>query len=131
MGSLHLLTCPITARGVMRAKNRRPFLQRVHFGRVEQPRRIEHGANAHLLPKVLRRELDWHQVALLDADAVLAREAAANLDAKLQDILARGFSLLQLARLVDVEHDIRVQVAVSRMEDRSNLETIAVTDLVD
>src|SRR5215208_2399949 len=106
-------------------------VQREDLGRVEQPRRIEHGAHAHLLLKVLRGELDCHQVALLDADAVLACETAANLDTELQNVLACRFGLLQLARLVDVEHNIRVQVPVASMEDSGNLETVAMTDLVD
>src|SRR3954447_6751102 len=88
-------------------------LQREHLRRVEQPGRVEHGAHAHLLLKVLWRELDRHQVALLDADPVLARETAADLDAKLQDILAGRLGLLHLAWLVDVEHDERMQVAVA------------------
>src|SRR3954447_13023008 len=106
-------------------------VQREDLGRVEEPRRIEHGPHTHLLLKVLRGELDRHQVALLDADAVLAREAAANLDAEFENILAGRFGLLQLARLVDVEHDIRMQVTVTRMEDSGHLETVAMTDLVD
>ena len=36
-------------------------------------------------------------------NAVLAREAAANLDAEFENVLAGRFGLLQLARLVDVE----------------------------
>ena len=65
----------------------------------------------------MSRELVAHQVALLDADAVLAGEAAADLDAELQDLGAGFLGLLQLARLVDVEEDQRVQVAVAGMED--------------
>src|SRR3954468_5138376 len=97
--------------------------QREDLGGVEQPCRIEHGPDAHLLLKVLRGELDRHQVALLDADAMLACETAAHLDAELQNILPRRFGLLQLARLVDVEHDIRVQVAIASMEDSGHLES--------
>src|SRR3954470_15234799 len=106
-------------------------VQRENLSGVEQPRRIEYGPHAHLLLKVLRRELDRHQVALLDADPVLACETAADLDTELQNVLARCFGLLQLARLIDVEHDIRVQVPVASMEDSGHLESIALADLVD
>src|SRR3954452_20367323 len=106
-------------------------VQREDLGRVEEPRRIEHGPHAHLLLKVLRRELDRHQVALLDADPVLACETAADLDTELQNVLACCFGLLQLARLVDVEHDIRVQVPVASMEDSGDPETVTIADLVD
>src|SRR4051794_20951070 len=106
-------------------------VQREDLSGVEQPCRIEHGPDAHLLLKVFRGELDRHQVSLLDADPVLACETAADLDAELQNVLAYRFGLLQLARLVDVEHDIRVQVAVASMEDSGHLESIALADLVD
>src|SRR3954468_767572 len=106
-------------------------VQRENLSGVEQPCRIAHGPDAHLLLKVFRGELDRHQVALLDADPVLARQAAADLDTELQNVLACRFGLLQLARLVDVEHDIRVQVAVASMEDSGHLESIALADLVD
>src|SRR3954454_1779294 len=106
-------------------------VQREDLSGVEQPCRIEHGPDAHLLLKVFRGELDRHQVALLDADPVLACETAADLDAELQNVLACRFGLLQLARLVDVEHDIRVQVPVASMEDSGHLEAVAMTDLVD
>src|SRR5215210_9177244 len=105
-------------------------VQREDLSGVKQPCRIEHGPDAHLLPKVLRGELDRHEVALLDADAVLACETAANLDTELQNVLACRFGLLQLARLVDVEHDIRVQVPVASMEDSGHLESIALADLI-
>jgi hypothetical protein len=48
-------------------------------------------------------ELIGHQVALLDADAVLAGEAAADLDAELQDVLAAALGLVLLIRIVGVE----------------------------
>src|SRR3954469_9873989 len=104
-------------------------VQREDLSGVEQPCRIEHGPDTHLLLKVLRRELDRHQVALLNADPVLAGETAADLDTELEDLLASCFSLLQLAGLVDVKHDIRVQVAVTRMQDSGDPETVTSADL--
>src|SRR3954451_21933982 len=105
--------------------------QREDLSGVEQPCRIEHGPDAHLLLKVLRGELDRHQVALLDADPVLAGETAADLDTEPEDLLARRFGTFQLAGLVDVKHDIRMQVAVTHMQDSGDPETVTVADLVD
>ena len=77
-------------------------------------------SKAHLTPLLLV-EVDLgehrrHQVALLDADAVLAGEHAADLDAQLQDVGAERLGALQLARLVGVVEDQRMQVAVAGME---------------
>ena len=62
-----------------------------------------------------------HQVALLDADAVLAGQAAADLDAELQDVGAGRLGLRQLRRVVGVEEDQRMEVAVAGMEDVGDL----------
>ncbi len=61
-------------------------------------------------------ELDAHLVDLLDADAVLAGDGAADLDAQLQDLAAELLGPLQLARVVGVVEDQRVQVAVAGVE---------------
>ena len=58
-----------------------------------------------------------HQVALLDADAVLAGQHATDLDAQPQDVGAERLGALQLARLVGVVQDERMQVAVAGMKD--------------
>ena len=75
--------------------------------------------------------MNWHahQVALLDADAVLAGQAAADLDAELQDVGAGRLGLLQLAGVVGVEEDQRVQVAVAGVEDVGDREAVAGADL--
>jgi hypothetical protein len=53
-----------------------PF-ERKHLGGIEQPIRIERALHPHLLSDVGGGELHAHQLALFDADAVLAGEAAA------------------------------------------------------
>ena len=58
-----------------------------------------------------------HQVALLDADPVLAGQHAADLDAEPQDVGAECLGALDLARLVGVVEDQRVQIAVAGMKD--------------
>ena len=57
-----------------------------HLVRVQQPAGIEGRLDAALLVQFVRGELHRHQVALLDADAVLAGQAAAHLDAEFQDV---------------------------------------------
>jgi hypothetical protein len=52
-------------------------------------------------------ELAAHGVQLLDADAVLAGDRAADLDAQVEDVGAEGFGALHLAGLVGVEQDER------------------------
>ena len=53
-----------------------------HLADVEAPIRIEHPLHPALQRQLLGRELIVHQVALLDADAVLARQAALDVDAR-------------------------------------------------
>ena len=60
---------------------------------------------------------------------MLAGEAAADLDAELQDVGAGVLGLLQLARVVGVEQDQRVQIAVAGVEDVGDLEPVAGADL--
>src|SRR3954452_8973214 len=83
---------------------------------VQQPAGVESAFQALLLVQVGLGELLGHQVALLDADAVLSGQHAADLDAKLQDIGAELLRPLQLARNVGIVEDQRVQVAVAGME---------------
>ena len=72
-----------------------------------------------------------HQVALLDADAVLAGQAAADLDAEPQDVGAERLGLLEVARLVGVVEDQRVHVAVAGMEHVGDPEPVARGQLAD
>lgn len=48
-----------------------------------------------------------HQVTLFDAHAMLAGEAAAGVDAQLQDIVAGGFGTGGIVGIVGVEEDQR------------------------
>ena len=88
------------------------------------------GSNADLMRRCwsssLRGELHRHQVALLDADAVLAGQAAADLDAQLQDVGAEVLRLVEAVGIVGVEHDQRMQVAVAGVEDVGDLQAVGV-----
>ncbi len=83
---------------------------------VEDLARVEGAFDPLLLVQVDLVELERHQVALFDADAVLAGQDAADLDAKLEDFGAQRLGALQLARLVGIVEDQGVQVAVAGME---------------
>jgi hypothetical protein len=76
---------------------RAPVQLREDLARVQDLVRVEGALHAHLLVQVALVEHLAHQVALLDADAVLAGEDAADLDAELQDVGAEGLAALQLA----------------------------------
>src|SRR5947209_287470 len=84
---------------------------------IEQALLIEGAFQALLLVQVDFTEHRVHEIALFDADAVLAGEHAADLDAKPQDRRAEGFGPLEFAWAVGVIEDERVQVAVARVED--------------
>src|SRR3546814_14450854 len=81
--------------------------------------------------QVVLGEQNRHQVALLDADAVLAGQDAADLDAEAQDVGAEGFGLVQFARPVGVAEDQRVQIAVACMEDVGDAQSVLFGKLRD
>src|SRR5262249_158885 len=92
----------------------RPPVQRPkHLAGMAQALPVEGALGPLLLVEVGFREHRRHQVALLDADAVLAGEHAADLDAQPQDVGAERLGAVELARLVGIVEDERMQVAVA------------------
>src|SRR5438874_2486873 len=87
-----------------------------YFPGIEQASVIEGAFEALLLIEVGLGKHRRHQVALLDADAVLAGEHAANLNAELEDRGSELLGALELARHVGVIEDERMQVAVAGVE---------------
>ena len=51
---------------------RRAAIERKDLGRVQEPARIEHGFDPHLQTKLVLIELNAHEIALFDADPMLA-----------------------------------------------------------
>ena len=96
----------------------------VDLAGVQQMAGVEGALDPLLLLQVVLGEHGVHQVALLDADAVLAGEHPADLDAHAQDIGAHLFHLLQFPRLVGVVQDQRVQVAVPGVEYVGDAEAV-------
>src|SRR3546814_5305418 len=92
-------------------------------------RQTIHPLHALLLLQVGLAEHRAHEIALLDADAMLAGQHAADLDAELQDVGAEVLRLLQLARLVGVVEDERMQVAVAGVKDVGDAQAVARAEL--
>src|SRR5690348_8098016 len=96
---------------------------------IEQAARIEGAFQALLLIEVDLVEHGRHEVALFDANAVLARQHAADLDAKTQDVRAEFLSALELARLVRIVKDERVEVAVAGVKDVGAAQPVLLREL--
>src|SRR6185295_12796611 len=73
-----------------------------HLAGVEQALRIEGALQPLLLIEIGLGEHHGHQIAFLDADAVLAGQHAPDLDAELEDFRAELLGLFQFARRVGV-----------------------------
>ena len=95
-----------------------------HLAGIEQVVGIEGALHAHLLVEIDLGELHAHQVALLDADAVLAGQHAADPHAEPQDVGAELLGAAQLVGVVGVEQDQRMQVAVAGMEDVDHAQAV-------
>src|SRR5262249_41933073 len=95
------------------------------------PGRIEDGFDPHLNHQIGLRELHRHQLSLLDADAMLARETAAKFDAEPQNCFARNFGFAGLVWIVGVVKDQRVKIAVASVENVRDLQAILSADLTD
>ena len=103
--------------------------RREHLAGIEQALVVEGAFEPLLLVEIDLGEHRRHQVALLDADAVLAGEHAADLDAEPQDVGAERLGALELARLVGVVEDERMQIAVAGMEDVGDAQAVLLRQL--
>ena len=82
-----------------------------------------------LLFQIGLAELIGHQVALLHANAMLARQHAAHLDAKPQDLGAERLRPLEFALFHDVEDDQRMQIAVAGVKHVAETEPVVLGQL--
>src|SRR5262249_61912230 len=92
-------------------------VERKHLGWVQQPLGVEHCFDPHLHGKVGLGELDRHEIALFNADPVLAGEAAAESDAELENLMARLLRTIGLRGVVGIIEHERMQVAVAGVKD--------------
>ena len=83
--------------------------RRKNLAGIEQPLLIEGAFDALLVLHVDLGEHHRHQVPLLDPDAMLAGEHAADLDAQLEDVGPERLRALQLARLIGIVEDERME----------------------
>src|ERR1700688_863793 len=90
---------------------------RKHLARIEQAFRIEGAFQPLLLIQVDLVEHRVHEIALLDADPMLARQNAANMNTEPEDLRAKRLSPVQFTRLVGVIKDQRMKVAVTGVKD--------------
>src|SRR5690606_16422482 len=99
-------------------------LEREDLVGIEQPLRIEHALDPHLKGKLAGCELARHEIAFLDADTMLACEAAPDLDAELKDIRAGFLRATKLLGVVGLEKNERMEIAVAGMENICDLEAV-------
>ena len=95
---------------------------------VAQFLRVEHLAHATHDVEVGLAEQPRHAVLLFQADAVLAAQHAAEVDAGLQDVVPGLEDAVDLLAVTFVVQHQRVQVAVAGMEDVGDAQAIAVAD---
>src|SRR6516165_3444720 len=95
-----------------------------YLARVEQAVRVERAFQSLLVRQVAFVEHRSHQVALLDADPMLAGQDAADLNAELEDVDAKGLRALDLAGLVGVVKHERVKIAVAGVKDVGHREPV-------
>src|SRR5215831_7457750 len=86
---------------------------RQHLVGVAQSERIEGAPDLREEVEIVVAEEQFHRVALLHADAVLAGERAAHLDARREDLLARRDDARDLLLVAAVVADVGVEVAVA------------------
>ena len=91
--------------------------RRYDLARVEPAGGVEGALERVHLLALLDAELHAHRAQLLDTDAVLSGDGAAERDAGFQDLGAEELAAVQLVGVVGVEEDQRVQVAVAGVED--------------
>ena len=93
--------------------------------------RVERAFQPLLLVEVDLRKHFRHQIALLDADAVLAGQHAAELDAAAQDVGAKSLGAVHLAGLVGVVEDQRMQIAVAGVKHVGDAQIVFGREVAD
>src|SRR5262245_59673784 len=99
--------------------------RRENLAGIEQAALVEGAFEPLLMLEIGIREHRRHRIALLDPDTVLAGEHAPHLDAVLEDVGPEAFRLLELARLVAIVENERVEIAVAGMEHVGDAQPVA------
>src|SRR5262245_61444040 len=102
-----------------------------HLARVADAVWVERPAQALHHREVVGAEEQRHRARLVDTDAVLARQRAARVDARLEDRLGERASALGLALGPCVVEDERVEIAVAGVEDVADPQAVLDLELGD
>src|SRR4051812_25988094 len=100
--SRNIRKCQLAAGNMHAAKLGAPVQLWEDLAGIEQAFLVKRAFEALLLVEVFFRKHHRHQITLLDADAVLAGQHAADLDTEPQDVGTEFLRLVELARLVGV-----------------------------
>src|SRR5208337_4252069 len=98
---------------------------REHLSGVEKTFGIESAFEALLLIEIALIEHRVHEIALLHADPMFARQDAADLDAETKDVGAKRLGLVELARLVRVIEDQRMEISIAGMKDVRHAQAVS------
>src|ERR1700722_19862330 len=90
---------------------------REYLARIEQAVRVEGAFQPLLLIEVILVEHGVHEIALLDADSVLAGQNAADVNTQPEDLRAKRLRPVEFPRLVGVIENERMKVAVAGVKD--------------
>ena len=91
---------------------------------LSRPGGIEGAFDAHLLREIDLVEHLAHQIALFDADAMLAGQHAADRDAKPQNVGAERFGALDVAVVRRVVENERMQIAVAGVKHIGDAQSV-------
>src|SRR2546428_2133758 len=101
-----------------------------HLAGIAETTGIERVLEALHQREVGGREDERHEVGLLEPDAVLARDRAADLRAHLHDLRSGVDDTRLLAGLARIVQDVRMQVAVAGVEHVADAQPVRGDDLV-
>src|SRR5262245_48891479 len=89
---------------------------------------VERGPQAHHHGQIVGGKQARHEVNFLDADAMLAGDAAADRDAFFQDLVAGGEDAPHLLRVALIEEQDRMDVAVAGVKDVGDPQLVMLAD---
>src|SRR5271167_4294869 len=107
------------------AKFRATAELRKYLPGVEEALLVESAFEPLLLVQVALVEHRVHEVALLDADPVLAGQDSADLDAEPEDVGAERLRALEFAGLVGVVEDQRMQISVAGVKHVGDAQAVS------
>src|SRR5215210_2876837 len=105
--------------------------RRHHLAWIREPRRVERATQPLEGVEIGLVEHLRHVLLLVHADAVLARDRAAGVQARVEDLARQLLGPLGLSVVAAVVTDQRVQVAVARVEDVGDDHPVLLSERLD